>query len=456
MAGYTVGVDVGGTKILAAVVDDKAVPVDVGEQPQPKDWIVASAKNDSPQDSTDSMMDMILTTIEEALAEAGLSPKKIDGIGLGVPGVVGPSGECIWAPNCPLTGVEVAQKVREKFGVPVAVGNDVNVGTLGEKAFGAGRGYENVFGIFVGTGIGGGLVIDGKVVVGDHCVGAEIGHMIVDWEAAARGDEGGGEFEYYASRLGMERQIRSAVAEGRESVLAEIAQDDDDRLRSGALKKALAKKDEVAVEVMSRAAELLGIGTVNVIHLCDPEAIIYGGGVIEACSKFMMPRIKEAIAQHVAPGNGKPIQVIESQLGDYAVLLGAVALVQGLGPKGDDQYPRISAAEFGEVVVDGEKKDNDIVVRASGKVKKRKKKLSRQVHGTAHEISEDEIKWVCKGSPELVVIGAGHHGQMTLSRDAHGWLQNEGIRVMILPSPEAAAAFNQATGPKALLLHVAC
>ncbi len=456
MAGYTVGVDVGGTKILAAVVDDQAVMVGDADQPVPESWIVATAKRESPRDSTEAMLETILATIEEALENAALTAKQIDGIGLGVPGVVGPSGECIWAPNCPLTGVPVAEQVRERFGVPVAVGNDVNVGTLGEKAFGAGRGYENVFGIFVGTGIGGGLVIDGKVVVGDHCLGAEIGHMIVDWEAAARGDAGGGEFEYYASRLGMERQIRQAVTEGRESRLSDLAQDEDERLRSGALKKALAKGDEVAVEVMSRAAELLGIGTVNVIHLCDPEAIIFGGGVMEACAEFMMPRIKEAIAQHVAPGNGKPIQVVESQLGDYAVLLGAVALVKGLGPAADDTYPRLSASEFGEAVVDGERKDYDLIVRANGKVKKRKKKLSRQVHGTAHEISEQEIVYVCKGSPAIVVIGAGHHGQVSLSREAHAWLNEQSIRVMILPSPEAALAFNQAAGPKAMLLHVAC
>jgi len=456
MPGITVGVDVGGTKILAAVVDDQAVVVADGDKPNPESWIVATAKQESPQDSTDAMMEAILTTIQMALDEASLSAKKIDGIGLGVPGVVGPSGECIWAPNCPLTGVAVADKVRERFGVPVAVGNDVNVGTLGEKAFGAGRGYQNVFGIFVGTGIGGGLVIDGKVVVGDHCLGAEIGHMIVDWDAAARGDEGGGEFEYYASRLGIERQVRQAVSEGRESRLAEVAQDADDRLRSGALKKAIAKQDEVAVEVLSRCAEQLGIGTVNVIHLCDPEAIIFGGGVIEACADFMLPRIKEAIAQHVAPGNGKPIVVVESQLGDYAVLLGAVALVKGLGPASDDTYPRLQANEFGEVTVGGERKDYDVVVRANGKVKKRKKKLSRQVHGTAHEISEREIEYVCKGEPKVVIIGAGHHGQMSLSRDAHAWLNARSIRVMILPTPDAAAAFNQTAGPKALLLHVAC
>ncbi len=455
MAGYTVGVDVGGTKILAAVVDDQAVMVGDADQPVPESWIVATAKRESPRDSTEAMLETILATIEEALENAALTAKQIDGIGLGVPGVVGPSGECIWAPNCPLTGVPVAEQVRERFGVPVAVGNDVNVGTLGEKAFGAGRGYENVFGIFVGTGIGGGLVIDGKVVVGDHCLGAEIGHMIVDWEAAARGDAGGGEFEYYASRLGMERQIRQAVTEGRESRLSDLAQDEDERLRSGALKKALAKGDEVAVEVMSRAANC------SARHGERHPPLRSRGDHFRrrrdgACAEFMMPRIKEAIAQHVAPGNGKPIQVVESQLGDYAVLLGAVALVKGLGPAADDTYPRLSASEFGEAVVDGERKDYDLIVRANGKVKKRKKKLSRQVHGTAHEISEQEIVYVCKGSPAIVVIGAGHHGQVSLSREAHAWLNEQSIRVMILPSPEAALAFNQAAGPKAMLLHVAC
>ncbi|NUP99302.1 MAG: ROK family protein [Armatimonadetes bacterium] len=444
MAGYTVGVDVGGTKILAAVVAQD-------------DSVLARAKANTPGDSADSMMNAVKEAIRQAVAKAELEMAEVDAIGLGVPGVVGAAGECIWAPNCPLSQVPVADIIASEFGLPAAVGNDVNVGTLGEKTFGAARDYHDVFGIFVGTGIGGGLVIDGKVVIGAHALGAEIGHIIVNYEAALRGDEGGGEFEYYASRLGIERAIREAIAAGRPSMVGEQL-GDDERIRSGLLKKALAAGDEVVTEAMTAAARLLGLGTVTVIHLVDPEAIVFGGGVIEATGDFMLPLIEETIRQHVAPGNGQPIRIVRSALGDDAVLLGAAALARVLvePAAADEAYPKVTASEFGAAQVNGIGLDYDFVVLANGNLTKRKKKLSRQVHGTAHEVSVDELKFVCQDKPETLVVGTGHHGQLSLSRDAELWLAKKSIECVLLPTPEAAVAFNRAVGRKALLLHVDC
>ncbi len=443
MAGYTVGVDVGGTKILAAVV-------------APDESIVARAKIESPSDTSEALMQAVYRAIGEALAKAGATIAEVDAIGLGVPGVVGPDGTCIWAPNCPLSGVPVAALVSAEFGVPAAVGNDVNCGTLGEKAFGAAREFDDVFGMFVGTGIGGGLVIGGRVVIGDHCLGAEVGHIIINHTAALAGEEGGGEFEYYASRLGIERRLRAAVAAGRETIVADQVEADDERIKSGRLRKALEAGDAVVSEVLTDVSRILGVGCVTVIHLCDPQAIILGGGVIEACGEFMVPLIEETIAHHVAPGNGQPIRVVRSQLGDDAVLLGAVALARGLDPAEAGGYPTILAGDFGQAFVNGEAWDRDIVVRAGGQLKKRKKRLSREVHGTSHEVSVEEIKYVCKGTPERLIIGCGHHRQLQLSRNAAKWLEAQGVSYVLLPTPEAAGAFNHAAGPKALLLHLTC
>ncbi|MCC7494259.1 MAG: ROK family protein [Fimbriimonadaceae bacterium] len=440
MAGYTVGVDVGGTKILAAVVDEAGA-------------VLARAKYETPASTSDELMEAVVYGIREAIRLSNVGPGEIDAIGLGVPGVVGPAGNCIWAPNCPLTGVPVADLVTAAFGVPAAVGNDVNVGTLGEKAFGAARDYQNVFGMFVGTGIGGGLVIDGKVILGDHCLGAEVGHIIVDAFAALRGDEGGGEFEYYASRLGIERQVRAALAAGRECVLAGKLDGDDDRLKSGALRKALAAGDAVVTEVMDQVAALLGLGCVTVIHLVDPEAIVLGGGVMEACGDYLQPRIEATVQQHVAPGNGQPIRLLRSELGDDAVLLGAVALARGVMVT-DTAYPNVSATEFGLVTVDGIRYENDIVIRPDGEVKKRKKKLSRSITGSAHRVSQAEVEYLGRGRPAVLVIGSGHCEQLTLTPEAAAWLEVQQIRVELLPTPQAAAAYTRAAGRKALLLHV--
>ena len=454
MAGNTIGVDVGGTKIYAVLVDESGS-------------IAARAKTPSPTNTPEALMEAVAKCIRTVAAKAHLDPTEVDGIGIGVPGVVSADGVCVWAPNCPLTGVDVAGILQAEFGVPVAVGNDVNVGTLGEKAFGSGRGYDDVFGMFVGTGIGGGLVVRGQIVVGDHCLGAEVGHIIIDANAALAGDEGGGEFEYYAGRLGIERMIRAAIAEGRETIVADRLGEGNDRIKSGLLKEGVEAGDAVVIEALERASALIGLASVTVIHLCDPQAIIYGGGVIEACADFMMPRIEAAIRAHVAPGNGQPLRLLVSELGDDAVALGAAALASGTvdsGHRTEDEgygepanlYPAVAAAEFGRVVVNGQVVERDLVVRANGKVKKRKKDLSRDVHGTAHEISVEEVKYVCRQIPQTFVLGSGYEGLLTLSRDAMRWLQKRGVQAIVLPTPQAADAFTAASGTKSLLLHIGC
>jgi glucokinase len=450
MARNIVGIDVGGTKILAVLVDESGA-------------VVARAKANSPTTTSQALMNTVQKAVRQVVAKAGLTLEEVSAIGAGVPGVVGSDGTCIWAPNCPLTGVPVAAELAEAFGVPAAVGNDVNVGTLGEKAFGAGAEFDNVFGMFVGTGIGGGLVIDGKVVLGEHCLGAEVGHIIIDYAAALAGDEGGGEFEFVASRLGVERAIRAAIAAGRTTCVADqLGADGTDRIKSGLLRSGLEAGDEVVTEALTHAARVIGLASVTVIDLVDPEAMIYGGGVIEACGDFMMPIIEETIKAHVAPGNGRPLRLLTSQLGDDAVARGAAALAAGLLSRKqkaqavDREYPVVAAVEFGAVRVDGEERPRDLVVRADGSLKKRRKELSREVHGTAHEVSVEEVKYVCKGDTQLLVVGQGYEALVTVSAEAQRWLERKGIALTLLPSPQAAEAFNQAEGRKALLLHVGC
>jgi glucokinase len=454
MAQNIIGIDVGGTKILACLVDDNGA-------------VAARAKVSSPTDSADALMAAVKLAVRDVTAKAGLTLDDVAAIGAGVPGPVDAGGTCIWAPNCPLSGVEVAALLRAEFGVPVAVGNDVNVGTFGERAYGAGRGFDNVFGMFVGTGIGGGLVVNGHVVIGDHCLGAEVGHIIVDYQAALRGDEGGGEFEYLASRLGIERAIRAAIAARRETVVKDRLGKGSDRIKSGLLKDALDAEDEVVTQVLTEAARIIGLAAVTVIYLCDPEVLIFGGGVIEACGEFMMPLIRATIDHHiVAAGKGQNLRLVVSELGDDAVALGAAALARdllapddedsGADDDAEDGYPRVAAMEFGSVLVNGQVQRRDLVVRANGEVKRRRKELSREVHGTAHEVSADEIKYVCKGRPEVLVMGQGYDGLVTLSRDAARWLAKKGIRAVVAATPEAAEAFNDESGRKALLLHVGC
>jgi len=361
-----------------------------------------------------------------------------------------------------LTGVVISEPVEEHFEVPVALGNDVNVGTLGEYWMGAARGSASAVGIFVGTGIGGGLIIDGKVILGSRLAGAEIGHMRVQTGGPKCGCGNRGCLEALASRTAIERDIRQAVDSGTETILTEILDGDFGRVRSGALKKALKKEDPLVTKVMKKACTWIGQACLSVRHLVDPEVIVLGGGVIEACGDFMMPIITKIIEEGSMPGANDSASVVRSTLGDDAGILGAAALaLQHVGAHVDLEdteipSPRIDFVDFGSITVDGEVHTNDIVIRANGRVKKRKKGPVKATYGTSHFIGPEELKKACKGNPEVLVIGVGHDEKTELTDDGRQFLSERGIHVEVLPTPEAVKLYNETKARKAALMHVKC
>jgi glucokinase len=353
----------------------------------------------------------------------------------------------------------------------VALGNDVNLGTLAEVWLGAGRGAESVVGMFVGTGIGGGVVIDGKVRTGPEDLAGEIGHLVLMVDGPQCGCGNRGCFEALASRTAIERDIREAIAAGRPCALASKA---DDRIRSGALARALASGDEVVTEVMTRVAHVLGQGVLTIRHLLDPELIILGGGVFEACGDFLMERIEAEVRADPLTGSRDALRLVRSELGDDAVALGAAAFARA--HVGDDapealeaaldlrpeeaeaeaSGPRIDAVEFGCVTVDGEAFAHDIHLTADGEVRRRRKGRLRKAYGTSHMVDAEELEKVCKGKPKLLIIGTGFQGMLRLTDDAKEQLRSSKADWRVLPTPEAVDLYNSTGGKKALLLHVTC
>jgi glucokinase len=401
-----------------------------------------------------------------------LPTKDAAGLGVGVPGVVDSSaGEVVKTPNLPLAPVALGPRLEGTFGIRTALGNDVNLGTLGEKYFGAAREADSALGIFVGTGIGGGLVLDGRLYEGWRGAAAEIGHLRVRIDGPECGCGGRGCLEACASRTAIERDLFAALAAGRESVLVSLltgrggALCPPSRIRSGILEEALAQQDALVMEVLAEASRVLGLGVASLVNVVDPQVVLLGGGVIEACGSFMVPRIEETARAEVMPGGRNGFRIVTSQLGDDAVALGGVALAQqrraeygrlkGV-PRPAVDYPQVEAPGFGEVQVDAVRLNHDIVILADGSVKKRKKKLSRRESGSAHHIAAAELEVVCRGQPRQLIIGTGYQGQLSLTPEAEAYLRAQGIRCVAHPSPAAAAAFNQSPGPKALLLHVTC
>lgn len=314
-------VDVGGTKVLAAVADSEGK-------------ILARRKEKTERRDSARLIQQVSGAIEVALKEAGAKKSELRGLALGVPGVVETqSGYVVLTPNAPLSKTPLGEIMAARWNVPVIVGNDVNLGVVGETWRGAGRGAQSAFGIFVGTGIGGGLVLNGQLIEGFRGLGGEIGHLMIPLgadEIAGMLEKKHTFLEDLCSRTAIENQLRHAIVnEGKKSVLTDILGDKKlERIRSGALREALKQGDPLVEDVMRRASYLLGLATASVLHVVDPEVIIFGGGVVEACGKWMLPLIEKTARKVAMPGTGKPLRIVQSTLGDDAILLGGVALLR--------------------------------------------------------------------------------------------------------------------------------
>jgi len=479
-----VGVDVGGTKILALVVSGG------GE-------ILARHKASTELGGA-PMADQIAAAIDGALTEAGLTATEIAGIGVAMPGTVdSQTGYLGTVPNLEIDDPRLIDALRARYPVPVELGNDVNLGTLAECWLGAGQGAQTVVGMFVGTGIGGGVVINGRLHTGPEDLAGEIGHMVLMVDGPTCGCGAEGCFEALASRTAMERDIRAAIEAGRPSQLGDLT--GDERIKSGALAKALAAGDEVVAEVMARAAHYLAQGALTIRHLLDPDMIILGGGVVEACGEFIVPLVEAEVRADCMRGSRDTMQIAVSQLADDAVALGAAALVDALvsdlpvyelaarataaaetpesagTTAADDsefaaqsvppdaepepepaEYPHIEAVAFGSVTVSGEILENDLHIRADGKPRARKKKWARKDYGTSHVIGPRELKRALRGDPALLIIGAGFDGMVRLADEGRELLEERGVTWRLLPTPDAVEAWNAAEERRALILHVTC
>lgn len=313
-AGNWLGIDLGGTKILAAVVDSNGEVI--GE----------AKKKTKPELGPEGVVGRIVSTANEAAAAAGLRLKSVSGVGIGAPSPASPETGIVFnAPN--MTGwvdVPLGEMLSQRLGLPVVVDNDVNLGTLGEFVYGAGKGCRDMVGIFVGTGVGGGLILNGQLVRGVRYAAGEVGHTVILPDGPLCGCGKRGCLEALASRTAIEREVRAALAEGRPSVVTDLMRADNDRLTSGTIKMALEQNDAVVTEVVGRSQYYLGLLVGNLVNILDPEMIVFGGGVTEALGEPFLDPIR-AVAQpcFLAQRDADKIRIVPATLGDYAVVLGA-------------------------------------------------------------------------------------------------------------------------------------
>jgi glucokinase len=308
-----IGLDLGGTKVYGVRLDGET--------------IAAQAKRKTPTAGTvDDVVEVMAGVVDDLGGTAGVT-----GLGVGSPGAVDPaSGVVREAGNvAPFAGhdVALAALLRERLGlggVPVRVGNDVTVAVQGELTLGAGRGERDFVGIWVGTGVGGGVVLDGVLRQGPHGLAGEIGHTVVDLDGGARcGCGRQGHLEAYAGRGSMERQARERHAGGVHTALVELA--GEGRMTSGVWSRALDRGDRVATHLMDHCVEALGCAVASAVTLLDVDLVIIGGGLAEKLGVPFTDRIAGAASRRLFPAF-TALRVVPGALGDAAGAVGAALL----------------------------------------------------------------------------------------------------------------------------------
>jgi glucokinase len=312
------GLDLGGTKIQAAVLDEKGEVVGQARHPTP-------GKGGPP-----AVIEALANAIGEAAQDAGAEASELQGVGVGAPGAIDASaGTMASPPNIAGWSDEpypMGPELSERVGAPVALGNDVQVAVEAEYELGAGRGSSSLLGVFWGTGVGGGIILDGKPWLGRGAAG-EIGHIVVKKGGAQCPCGRIGCMEAYAGRGAMEARARKLVEEGRETVLFEIMEERGrTRLQSGIWERALKAGDEMAIELIERALEALGAGVASVVNVLDVETVVIGGGLGTRRGEPYVERIREQMKPHLFVDE-RPPDVKLAELGDLGGATGAALLV---------------------------------------------------------------------------------------------------------------------------------
>ena len=313
---YDICLDIGGTKVLGAVFDQNRN-------------IIYRLKKKTKEggDSTENVEQVILKVVKEVISASGIKKSEIRAIAAGAPGVIDQEkGIVLFSPNLPWKDYDIRSAVEKEIGIPFYIGNDVNVGVLGEYHYGAAKGYHNVVGFFVGTGMGGGLILDDRLYTGHRFKGAEYGHMIMNPEGPVCSCGQRGCLEIYSAKRGMSSYMLQQIARGRTSLME--GRFENGTFRSKFLKKALLQNDPVATEAVERSCHYLAVATGNMINTFSPDIVVFGGGVIEACGDIFMEKILREVDRYCMPSIRDTVELKKAALGDDSILYGALSMIE--------------------------------------------------------------------------------------------------------------------------------
>jgi glucokinase len=312
--GLALGIDLGGTKILTAVVDasGKIISADQGLTPS--------------REGHEAGVSSILRSAAAALGEAGVAAEDLSAVGVGAPGLSNPeTGVLYTSPNLPgWRDVPLRDMIEAGLGRKAFIINDANAAAVGELHYGAARGARNFIYITVSTGIGGGIIVDGRIYTGAAGAAGELGHMVIDDEGPKCNCGNRGCWETLASGTALAREARLRIEGGAKTSILECAGGDIDEINAEAVHRAAQQGDSLAKELIARTAYYLGVGLANLVNIFNPEVIVIGGGLSHIGDMLLEPACEEA-GRRAFPQSFRGVRFARAELGPNSGVIGAAA-----------------------------------------------------------------------------------------------------------------------------------
>jgi glucokinase len=306
-ATHWIGVDLGGTKILAGLFNEHF-------------HVLSRQKaHTEPSKGTEHILGTIRKLVKSILDEAGLTPEHVRGMGMCIPGQLDPQAQRVrFAPNLNWKDVDVGREIKGWWPFPTFMENDVRLGTYGEFTHGAARGARNVLGIFVGTGVGGGLILNGELYTGFNFNAGEIGHIVMHWRK-------GTTLEGLAGRLNLMRRAKELLADSPKRVRKEWKGVELEAVKSSELAEFYQKDDPIAVQLVDDAARAIGAAVGSCVNFLSPEVIVIGGGVAGALGESFLERVWEIAQRYTLPETTTGVRCVLASLQDDSGIYGAAA-----------------------------------------------------------------------------------------------------------------------------------
>jgi glucokinase len=322
----TLGIDVGGTKVLGLAVDRDGNVLSEARQPSP-----VRAGDTSDEEAWELVLDVLAAVTEELRAAVSVD---VTSVGVGAPGLVDDAGRLRYAPNLPIaSGLDIAGRLEQRLdGMRTVVENDANCAAVAEWAFGAAAGTHDAVLVTLGTGIGGGIIAGGRLLRGASGFAGEIGHMVVDPTGPVCPCGKRGCWERFASGSGLGRLARDAAHAGRLKEVVDLAGGDPESVRGEHVTRAAQAGDPGALAVLGELGRWLAVGLSNLALALDPAVMVYGGGLADTVT-LVLDRVRVAFDELFVGGTYRPpVQIVPAVLGERAGAIGA-ALVARAGDR---------------------------------------------------------------------------------------------------------------------------